>query len=199
MAILTEYENKRILIEGVYGPNSDEPAFYENEVFEKIDTWGAEFTIIAGDWNLTLNPQIDTKNYVNDDNNERARSEVIRKINEYNLVDVWRTFNPDQKTFTWRRPGRNPKFGRIDFFLVSNSLLPFVQKAKIEPGCFSDYSVVILDIDFSKFMRGRGFWKFNNSLVYDPDYVAIVKNTIKRVTTQYANVDENPNFLMRLL
>ena len=43
-----------------------------------------------------------------------------------------------------------------------------------------------LTIDFRNFKRGRGFWKFNNSLLKDPNYVSLVKNVIKRVIKQYA-------------
>ena len=70
---------KKILIERIYGPNSDNPLFYETEVFEKIDAWGAEFTIIGGDCNLTLDPTIDTKNYVHYENNLRAREAVKKR------------------------------------------------------------------------------------------------------------------------
>ena len=33
LGILIEYESKVILLEGIYGPNHDSPAFYETEVF----------------------------------------------------------------------------------------------------------------------------------------------------------------------
>ena len=39
LSILVEFESKKILIEGIYGPNSDSPSFYENETFSKIDSW----------------------------------------------------------------------------------------------------------------------------------------------------------------
>ena len=33
LAMLVEVEEKRILIEGMYGPNRDAPEFYSNEAF----------------------------------------------------------------------------------------------------------------------------------------------------------------------
>ena len=33
LSILIEYEDKRILLEGLYGPNTDSPGFYEDQVF----------------------------------------------------------------------------------------------------------------------------------------------------------------------
>ena len=48
LAILLNYEGKRILLEGIYGPNNDSPAFYEYEVFRKIEEWEPSFSIFVG-------------------------------------------------------------------------------------------------------------------------------------------------------
>ena len=58
----------------------------------------------------------------------------------------------------------------------------------------SDHCPIDLEIDFSKFQRGRGFWKFNNSLLKDPEYLTLINKVINRVTTQYAIVNNNPRF-----
>ena len=50
------------------------------------------------------------------------------------------------------------KKARLDFFIISATLLPFVEKTDILPGISSDHSIPILEIDFSKFSRGRGFF-----------------------------------------
>ena len=36
---------------------------------------------------------------------------------------------------------------------------------KIEPSYRSDHSMVILELEFIPFVRGKGLWKFNNSLL----------------------------------
>ena len=104
---------------------------------------------------------------------------------ELGLIDVFREFNQTERKYSWKQWGAH-KFSQLDFFLISNSLLPFVQKVDILPKCFSDHSPIVLEIDFAKFKRGRGFWKMNYSLLGDPEYVKIIKNSIKRVTCQYA-------------
>ena len=58
----------------------------------------------------------------------------------------------------------------------------------------SDHSLIFLDIDFSKFTRGKGFWKLNNSLCKDKVYVDLIKTAIKRISCQYAIIDKDPNF-----
>ena len=186
------YEDKKILLEVIYGPNQDNPSFFTDKAFKKIQEWDPDFSIFCGDFNVVLDPNIDTKNYLHT-NNPMAMEALKDQIQQNNLVDIWRELHPQDKTFTWQKYNEN-KQSRLDFFLVSASLLPFVQKADIKPGFCSDHSAIELEIDFSKFERGRGFWKFNSSLLQDPNYLTLIKDTIKRVVAQYAIVDGNDNF-----
>ena len=57
------YEEKKILLECLYGPNQDSPEFYTDLAFQKINEWSPDFSIFAGDFNVVLDPSIDTKNY----------------------------------------------------------------------------------------------------------------------------------------
>ena len=118
-------------------------------------------------------------------NNPRAQERVVQLKFENNLVDPWRVLNPDSKRFTWRRT--NPfKQARLDFFLVSNSLLNFIKWVDILPGYRTDHSIIILDICFNNFKKGRGFWKFNNFLLQNQDYVKLVNKVIDDCILQYA-------------
>ena len=191
-AVLFEIENKRILLEGIYGPNLDNPSFYSEKVFKRIEDWDPNFAIYVGDWNIALDQTQDTKGY-KADNNIRAREELIKQMNDLDLVDVYRELNPDGNDFTWKKWG-GKQFARLDYFLISNTLLPFIQKVATLPRCYSDHNAVIMELDFAKFQRGRGFWKFNNSLLYDPDYVELIKQTIKQVVCQYSIVNNDENF-----
>ena len=176
----------------MYGPNQDNPEFFNDLVFKKIIDWNPDFSIFAGDFNVVLNPSIDTKNYQRI-NNPNAMQALKNQIQQFNLIDIWRELHPDKRTFTWQKYNEN-KQSRLDFFLISASLLPFVQSAGIFPSFCSDHSSIELEIDFSKFVRGKGFWKFNNSLLSDPQYLELIKSTIKRVTAQYAIIDGDENF-----
>ena len=196
LGILIEYESKILLIEGIYGPNKDSPDFFENNVFSKINDWNPHHAIFAGDWNLIMDRNLDTLNYQSV-SNPRARNAVIDKINEFDLIDIHRELYPTKRSYTWKQWGAH-KYGRLDYFLISNSLLPFIKKSSIISGCYSDHSPIILDIDFSKFQRGKGFWKLNNSLLSDPDYIDLIKDTIKKTTCQYSVIDNDPNFIQKL-
>ena len=62
------------------------------------------------------------------------------------------------------------------------------------PSFCSDHSGIILKVGFQKFQRGRGFWKFNSSLLKDKNYVSLIKSTIKRVVAQYAIKEGDDKF-----
>jgi hypothetical protein len=57
--------------------------------------------------------------------------------------------------------------------------------------------MVILSLKFQNYHRGKGLWKFNNSLLYDKEFVAKVKSTILKIKVQYSipvcNVDQIHN------
>ena len=50
----------------------------------------------------------------------------------------------------------------------------------------SDHSPVILYFKFEDNEHDKGLWKFNNSLLYDPQYVEQVNNVISNTKLQYA-------------
>ena len=95
-------------------------------------------------------------------------------------TSLLQSLNPDKKIYTWRK--KTPlKQSRLDYILISESLSNVVENFIIKPGYRSDHSAVILELKFNSFERGRGLWKFNNSLLTDKIYVDKVKETIERL------------------
>ena len=58
-------------------------------------------------------------------------------------------------------PGRT-QMSRLDFFLMSDTLLEVIKGDKILPGYRSDHSIISMKLCFDKNVGGRGFRKFNN-------------------------------------
>ena len=58
----------------IYGPNKDEPQFHET-IYDKIKC-SDPISIIAGDFNIVLNPYIECSNYVNTNQHPKARAVV---------------------------------------------------------------------------------------------------------------------------
>ena len=75
---------------------------------------------------------------------------------------------------------------RLDFFLVSPDIHAKVVANKISYGYRSDHSLVSLEIEWTEVTRGKGFWKFNSSLLVDPENVNLVKQVIEEVKEQFS-------------
>lgn len=105
-------------------------------------------------------------------------------MDDLHLLDYFRILNPDKRAYTWRK--KKPlKQGRLDYILISESLSNSVESYSIKPGYRSDHSIVTTELKFKTFKRGRGLWKFNNSLLSDMNYVQKVKETIQDICKQY--------------
>ena len=71
----------------------------------------------------------------------------------------------------------------MDYILTSISLQYNVHKTDIKPGIRSDHSIVQVKIYLrDTLLRGKGFWKFNVSLLKDLDYVNKIKQILKHHT-----------------
>jgi hypothetical protein len=60
-----------------------------------------------------------------------------------------------------------------------------VKKVDTEISYRSDHSPVCLALQFYNQTKGRGTWKFNNSLLHDKEYVTEVKKCIVETVDQY--------------
>ena len=60
-------EGERITLVNIYGPNEDNPKFYEH-IFDHIELFQTEKFIICGDLHFALNQNLDTKNDLNINN-----------------------------------------------------------------------------------------------------------------------------------
>ena len=91
-------DNKSLTLVNIYGPNKDTPDFYRH-IKNKIQEFNNP-CIMAGDFNLILNPSIDCYDYLHL-NNPKARDAVFDLMLDSNLIDCWRDLNMEKKEFTW--------------------------------------------------------------------------------------------------
>ena len=178
-----------ILLVVLYGPNKDQPQFYVN-LKEYLIGRNDKPIIICGDWNLVLNFNIDTYNYVSENN--RNSSKVVQEIMcVLDITDTWRSSNPEAKKYTWISGTRPVKMARLDFFLVFVDIHAKIMKHFVSFGYRTDHSFIGVEINLEESNRGKGFWKFNTSLLKDKEYVTTVKAEIKKTIEQYTRVINN--------
>lgn len=102
-------------------------------------------------------------------------------MSENDLRDIFRIRNPDSRRFTWRK---KPPFmqRRLDYFLASDKLQEMIKSVEIIPSVQSDHSSIKMTIcPLQDELRGRSYWKFNNSLTNDKEFTASLKKEILKI------------------
>ncbi len=154
-------------VANIYAPTQDH---CQNQIgclsnlCKKIDEIGNENLIIGGDFNMTLNAELDKDPSSSELN--KYRESLHEVIDQYDLVDIWRLFNPEKRRYTWRSV--NPlRQSRIDFFLVSAHITYNITECDIKTSFRSDHSMITLNFSCApNGPRGPGFYKFNLTIVY---------------------------------
>jgi exodeoxyribonuclease-3 len=88
--------------------------------------------ILAGDWNVSrsridVHPRLRTEPL-----HALARAQMNDSfIPELGLVDVFRELHPTERAYTWFARSRTLDAARVDYFLISRSLLPRVLEARV--------------------------------------------------------------------
>ncbi len=142
--------------------------------------------IMGGDYNTVFDPSLDKQGGDLTNCTNAYTDELVAFMETYDLADAIRTAYQDKKIFT-RTQRKPPVLSRIDHWLISSHLLNYMQSTRVHPGLKSDHSIISLNISHSKLQRGRGFWKFNSSLLKDIDYVSNVTDIINRLKIETEN------------
>ena len=111
--------------------------------------------------------------------------------NEFSLVDIWRTRNPDRKRYTFRQP--TPLIERrLDFFIF-NSLQENVEEIDIIPAVRTDHSALLMKFNtMQTLQRGRGYCKFSNSLLSNSSFFEFMQKEIKSKMGVLFDVSSDP-------
>ena len=184
-----EIQGNPYVLTNYYGPN-DETG--QVNVLKKLAIKLKEINtdentqyILGGDWNLVFDKSLDAMGGTRS-LKYRSLKELQAIISDYNLADIWRIRNPTLRQFTWRRA--NPlTMRRLDFFLISDNLQYEVKLCKHLTPVQSDHSPVNLCLSSlgEGTGRGRGYWKFNNSLIEDKVFVESLKQHIGQLKSLF--------------
>jgi hypothetical protein len=122
----------------MYGPNGPDPNFF-NKLNEIVARFRDIPTIIGGDWNATLSMEpvqtnIDVLNMARLPNVNHS-TKISEMSNEFSLSDPFRLLYPDRKEYTYvPRFNLSQNRSRLDFFLVSDTILDAISDCKIQDG-----------------------------------------------------------------
>ena len=172
-----------ISVAAIYAPNYDSPTFYK-QVETELEK-RQENKIIIGDFNLTLEVDIDRKNTYN--NNSKARDVLVDMMDQFSLRDIWRVQNEEKREYSWHKSGNINMASRIDFALVSGGLDQNVKEILYLPSIMSDHRPLYLLVEVNYVERGKGYWKFNNSYLQNIEFVEGMNKEIEATIASCEN------------
>ena len=196
-----------VVIANVYAPNlKAEKKICFDLIFENLNDFEGSQVIIMGDFNSVINSDLDIVS-----GNPHCTQDVLRfsqTMSRLNVINVWRVLHADEKAYTWSKA--QPFIARrLDYCFVSDNVMQSYVSCDIVSLPNTDHRAVTLRLSTSSFVRGPGYWRFNNSYLKDPVYVDKLNNMLENTlieemqisNTQKCmgfNKSENQRFLYRL-
>ena len=144
-------------------------------------------TIMGGDYNCTLNADMDRFNCVCK-NNDLGQIDLFRLIHTHELEDIYRRRFPYTREYTWYGQGKS---SRIDYWLTSKSLNSQIQEVSNCHAPRTDHRMITLKLRTNDVKRGKGIWKLNTSILFDHEYKQKVKdfwNSWRNKKQRYPNI-----------
>uniref|UniRef100_A0A3Q3FAS6 exodeoxyribonuclease III n=1 Tax=Labrus bergylta TaxID=56723 RepID=A0A3Q3FAS6_9LABR len=158
----------------IYGPNNDNALFFKDILLAAAQIYGK--CIMAGDYNLTLNPSLD-KTKKNPLPLSTAAKAVREGMHDLGLVDTWRTLNPLEREFSFFSAAQNSN-SRIDLFLISKTMLHNVILCKYKAATLSDHCPLKLRARQNLERPRPHRWRFKPYLLNDPEFVVFIEHKI---------------------
>ena len=180
-------DNKIWNITNVYAPNKNCVSFFND--LSNIVRDKCENKIILGDYNCTLNSQIDRLN--TSSNNDKNVGVINDMIRDFLLEDTWRVRNPDVRQFTWIKSKSNienkRKASRIDYALISRGA-PIEDIIHVTAPN-TDHRSVYLVLKENDTKRGKGYWKFNCKLLTNNNYIDFMNQELEKILISNGNLN----------
>lgn len=158
----------------VYGPNEDNPIFFR-DLFLSISALTGQH-ILAGDMNCTLNPVKDRSTGA-DSTHVKSRKLINYFMNDLNMLDIWRQLNPSSLAYSCYS-GKYQTYSRIDYFLVSASLLSNIVDCKYHTVVISDHAAVSLTYMHNKIINNYPKWRLQTGWLQDPLFLEFLGKQI---------------------
>ena len=148
--------------------------------------------IFGGDWNFIFDSKLDA-NGGSPTIKRKTFAELIKLSEKYDLADIFRVRHPEKRRFSFRQ--NTPRLqGRLDFFLISNIMQESVQKVEIIASLQSDHSPIVLSINcLDENKRGPNYWKFNSSLLKEPEYYEKVFYRLEEIKIEHSSLRGQKN------
>ena len=177
-SIIFDYveDETTITIAAIYAPNTEDPKYFQD--IAQILRRRNEHKIIIGDFNTVLDIEKDRKNTYS--NNNKNKEEIENIMEEFSLKETWRERNMENKEYSWMKKGNINKASRIDYALISGGLDQHISYITYISSIMTDHRAMYMVVDLNLKERGNGYWKFNNQLLQNLEYLDYLNKEIEK-------------------
>ena len=142
--------------------------------------------IFGGDLNCVQDTSIDK---IKGDPNAGTKgwNELSMLTKDSNLIDVYRHMYPNKRTVSWTN-GRTACL--LDRIFIPSNLADNIDDVCFVPSPFSDHDLLKLKLSpiSLNVTTGRGYWKFNNALLDDANFIGKIR---ARIIVALEELDDN--------
>lgn len=167
--------HKKITFVSIYAPNSGQAEFLSNLAF-LVSKFMGDPILLGGDINLVNKPLTDRSSRP-----LPADAALSIALDEFQkllgVTDVWRCANPTSREYTLYSKVHN-SYSRIDYLLLSNSIIQNVINSEIHSILISDHAPISVIFSPCFNVQKTKQWKFNNMLLWDKEFVAMINERI---------------------
>jgi exonuclease III len=188
----------------IYGPNTNNREFYAdlNRIMTELE---CDNYILGGDWNSTWDsspPEENIDVFFMQNIPSKERSEcVLQLARNFRLTDPYRFLYPNSRDYTYVPNAVNNKNrSRIDFFLVSEQIIPEILDASITTGRLTtlfDHKLTYLETGMKRIPVDRT--KICNNILDDDIVKTVIELTVKEFYLNNADPDSVPRYTVNIL
>ena len=157
-----------------YCPNYDDPKFI-NDITLTLSQFNVPI-FWGGDFNCILDPKLDRSSHSAYRTSNMSNT-LVNNTKDLGLHEIWRAIHPIEKDFSFYSPVHN-SYTRIDFFFAPPPFISCITECSYWPRILSDHSALVFTIDFKGPIISPTTWRFNTSLLGNPEFVNSVRHHI---------------------
>ena len=185
-----ELMGAKLMLGNCYFPTRDKEKM-QGEFLERLNVRVSQLynqdhqLLLGGDFNVIMDGSLDYMGPKNITKN-RFNENFEKFLDTYSLEDIWRKQNPNKKQFTFRQKWPVIQ-SRLDYWFGSSSLQKYIDKCDIVTSITPDHSGILLQLRnlAETFQFGKSYWKFNNSLCADNQFVERFNEKITELKEQW--------------
>ena len=147
-----------------------------------------EYIIVGGDFNLIFDAELDAEKL-----DAKTYPIIIEELYELlgrtGLSDAYRFIHPEKKSYTFSPSGDNASkiFRRLDYLFVSDNILPYISSIGEVYTHLSDHKILRMEIVFKGQVKGNTFWRHNDKMLKNPDYLLHIIEEYHRCVESFLN------------